>query len=174
MKRATAAPLGLYLSPLSPWWVNQNPVVSYNALISQLVLWREYKLLHVSALGRSGHFLTKNAPAIYNLPMGKRRVGQIVVILLLAIFLIAPVYEHFDHWDGFPRGGDDTVLSLIATVTFCGMVLVAGHSLFRAFTRERVVKIERWNPPPPVLFVFRPYKTADESPPLPLRLSLRV
>ncbi len=135
---------------------------------------RVQALLHVHALSRSGHFLTKNASAIYNFSMGKRRAGQIVVLLLLAIFLLAPVYEHFDHWDGFPRGGDDTVLTLIATVTFCGMVLVAGHSLLRAITQKRVVKIERWNPPPPVLFVFRPYKTADESPPLPLRLSLRV
>jgi len=105
--------------------------------------------------------------------MGKRRCGQIVVLLLLAIFLLAPVYECFDHWDGFPRSGNDTALSLIAAVTFCGVVLVSGRSLFRAFTQKRLVKAERWTPPS-MLFAFLACKTADESPPFLLRLSLRV
>ncbi len=109
----------------------------------------------------------------YNLRMGKRRISQIAVLLLLAIFLLAPVYECFDHWDKFPRSGNDTVLNLIAAVTFCGVVLVAGRSLFRALTEKRLVKRERWNPPP-VPFSFVACKTADESPPLSFRLSLRV
>jgi hypothetical protein len=105
--------------------------------------------------------------------MGKRRISQIVVLLLLTIFLLAPVYETFDHWDGFPRSGNDTVLNLIAAVTFCGVVLVAGRSLFRALTEKLLVKRERWNPPPaPFAFVARPI--ADESPPLSFALSLRI
>jgi hypothetical protein len=105
--------------------------------------------------------------------MGKRRIGQIVVLLLLTMLLLAPVYECFDHWDGFPKSGNDTALNLIAAVTFCGVVLVAGRSLFRALTEKRLVKREQWNPPPaPFAFVALPI--ADESPPLSVTLSLRV
>ena len=105
--------------------------------------------------------------------MDKRRIGQIVVLVLLALFLLAPVYECFDHWDGFPRSGDDTALSLIAAVTFCGVVLVTARSLFHVFTQKCFVKLNLWEPPcAPFAFLAR--KAADESPPLSLRLSLRV
>jgi len=109
----------------------------------------------------------------YNLFMGKRRIAQIVVLLLLTIFLFAPVYEHFDHWDGFPRSGDDTVLSLIAVVTFCGIVLVAARSLLQVSLERRWVKLERWKPLS-LAFVFLACHEADESPPISPRLSLRV
>jgi protein-S-isoprenylcysteine O-methyltransferase Ste14 len=109
----------------------------------------------------------------YNPPMRKRRIAQIVVLLLLTIFLLAPVYEHFDHWDGFPQGGDDTVLSLIAVVTISGVVLVATRSLFRVFLQRCWVKPERWKSPS-VIFVFLACRAADESPPSSLRLSLLV
>ena len=111
--------------------------------------------------------------ARYTLRMGKRRIAQIVVLLLLTIFLLAPIYEHFDHWDGFPRSGDDTVLTLIAVVTFCGVVLVAARSLFRVFLQRRWVKLERWKPLS-MPFVFFASRAADESPPTSPRLSLRV
>ncbi len=106
--------------------------------------------------------------------MGKRRISQIVVLLLLTIFLLAPVYECFDYWDGFPRSGNDTALSLIAAVTFCGVVLVAGRALFHVFTRTRFVKSEPWKPPCALAFALLARKAADESPPLSPRLSLRV
>ena len=109
----------------------------------------------------------------YNRGMGKRRIGQVVVLLLSAILLLAPVYECFDHWDGFPRSGNDTALNLIAAVTFCGVVLVADRYLFRALTERRLVKHERWNPPP-ASFAFVACPIANESPPLPFTLSLRV
>lgn len=105
--------------------------------------------------------------------MDKRRTGQIVVLVLLALFLLAPVYECFDHWDGFPRSGDDTALSLIATVTFCGVVLLAARSLLRVFTQKRFVKLELWEPPC-ARFALLGRKAADESPPLSFPLSLRV
>lgn len=96
-----------------------------------------------------------------------------MVLLLLTIFLFAPVYEHFDHWDSFPQGGDDSVLSLIAVVTFCGIVLVASRSLFRVYLQRHWVKLERWKTPS-VLFVFLACRAANESPPASPRLSLRV
>ncbi|MBA3915238.1 MAG: hypothetical protein H0X25_15590 [Acidobacteriales bacterium] len=93
--------------------------------------------------------------------------------MLLAIFLLAPVYETFDHWDGFPQSGNDTVLNLIAAVTFCGVVLVAARSLLCALTEKRLVKRDQWNPlPAPFVVVALPM--ADESPPTSFTFSLRV
>ena len=61
--------------------------------------------------------------------MRKRRVTQIVLWCFLVLVLIAPVYESFDHWDGSPVSGNDTVLNIIAVVTFAGLVLVAAKHL---------------------------------------------
>ena len=61
--------------------------------------------------------------------MTKRRVTQIVVGCFMALLLLAPVYESFDRWDGFPKSGDDTVLNLIGAVAFCGLILVAAKKL---------------------------------------------
>lgn len=105
--------------------------------------------------------------------MSRQRIGQVVIFLLLTMLLLAPVYECFDHWDGFPKSGNDTALNLIAAMTFCGVVLVAGRSLFRALTKRRLVKREQWNPPP-APFAFVALAIANESPPLPFILSLRV
>lgn len=93
--------------------------------------------------------------------------------MLLALLLLAPVYECFDHWDGFPRSGDDTALSLIAAVTLCGVILVAAPSLFHIFARTRFVKMELWKSPC-ARFALLTRKEANESPPLSLYLSLRV
>ncbi len=138
--------------------------------VARAVIWLESEgALH---LGISGRGKRRNAPS-YNLIMGKRRIGQLVILLLLTVFLLAPVYEHFDHWDGFPRSGDDTVLSLVAIVTFCGVVLIAARSFFRIFLQRRWVKLERWKPPL-VPFVLHARRGADESPRSLFRLSLRV
>ena len=54
---------------------------------------------------------------------------QIVLGCFLVLLLLAPLYESFDRWDGFPRSGNDTVLNLIAAVTFAGLVLITAKSL---------------------------------------------
>lgn len=59
----------------------------------------------------------------------RRQVTQIVLGCFLALLLLAPVYESFDRWDGFPRSGNDTMLNLIGTVTLCGLVLVTAQNL---------------------------------------------
>ena len=105
--------------------------------------------------------------------VSKQRIGQIIVLLLLVILLLAPVYESFDHWDGFPSGGDDTVLSLLAVITFCGVVMVAGRSLFQTFLRERLGRWKSWTQRT-ILATFVFPNAADESPPPPCRFSLRV
>ncbi|MDQ2925396.1 MAG: hypothetical protein M3R43_07575 [Acidobacteriota bacterium] len=90
-----------------------------------------------------------NSASRYNPAMGRRRIGQIVVLLQLALFLLAPVYESFDLWNGFRRsgGGNDKTLSLIAAVTFCGVVLVAGRSHLTALTQKGPIKLETWLEP---------------------------
>lgn len=61
--------------------------------------------------------------------MSRRQVTQVVLGCFLVLLLLAPVYESFDRWDGFPKSGNDTVLNLIAASTFAGLVLVARKSL---------------------------------------------
>jgi hypothetical protein len=60
--------------------------------------------------------------------MSRRRVTQIVLGCFVFLLLIAPLYESFDRWDGFPKSGNDTMLNLIAGITFAGLVLVAAKS----------------------------------------------
>ena len=54
---------------------------------------------------------------------------QIVLGCFLILLLLAPLYESFDRWDGFPRSGNDTVLNLIAAVTLAGLALITAKSL---------------------------------------------
>lgn len=61
--------------------------------------------------------------------MNRRRVSQRLLGCFLVLLLLAPLYESFDRWDGFPEGGNDTVLNLIGAVAFCGLVLVAARRL---------------------------------------------
>jgi hypothetical protein len=38
-------------------------------------------------------------------------------LLLLIIYVCAPVFEHFDRWDGFPQSGQDIILALVLLAT---------------------------------------------------------
>lgn len=105
--------------------------------------------------------------------MGKRWTGRIVILLLLAIVVLAPIYETFDHWDGFPGSGDDTVLNLIAAVTFCGLVFLGRCTVWLAITSKSLVRFQVLIPPF-LRFTFVSCKAADESPPLRSFLILRV
>lgn len=94
----------------------------------------------------------------------------------LVLLLLAPLYESFDRWDGFPKSGNDTVLNLIGTVAFCGLVLVAVKplpfllsGLISAFPTAREFFQIRLSP-----LVLAVHNTIGESPP-PHRLSpLRI
>ena len=57
----------------------------------------------------------------------RRLVAQLTVVLLLALLVCAPIFEHFDRWDGFPRSGHDIVLTLVGVV----VCFAAGISLVR-------------------------------------------
>lgn len=108
--------------------------------------------------------------------MTRRRVSQIVLGCFLILLLLAPLYETFDRWDGFPRSGNDTVLNLVGAVAFCGLVLVAVKRLpSLLFTLVSAFSLDAW------LFQIRssplsllPPTSIGESPP-PLLLSpLRI
>ena len=101
---------------------------------------------------------------------------QIVLGCFLILLLLAPLYESFDCWDGFPKSGDDTVLNLIGATAFGGLVLVVAQSL--PFLRSALVRAFSaiWGlfqiPSPPRMLGFG--STIGESPP-PLHCSqLRI
>ena len=50
---------------------------------------------------------------------------QVVITLIVAICLLAPIFEHFDHWDNFPRSETDIVLTLTAALLAAGLALAA-------------------------------------------------
>ena len=101
---------------------------------------------------------------------------QIVLGCFLVLLLLSPLYESFDRWDGFPRSGDDTVLNLIAAVTFGGLILVAAkslpyllHAVASAFsTVSRLLEVHS-SP-----LVLLPCSSIGESPPALRLTSLRI
>ncbi len=108
--------------------------------------------------------------------MNRRRVTQIVVLCFCLLLLLAPVYESFDRWDGFPRSENDTVLNLIGVVAFCGLVLVAAKSLCSlvfaladAFSGAR-----RFNRVGSCPLLVGPCSAVGESPPSLLLCPLRI
>lgn len=134
------------------------------------MLLRSFAIIPASSSGESD---TEEASQRLQSLVSNLRIGQSIVFLLLVIMLLAPIYESFDHWDQFPNGGDDTVLSLLATVAFCGLVLVAGRSLLLAVLRKRLPTWDRWAARA-ILITFVFPKAANESPPPPFNFSLRV
>lgn len=57
----------------------------------------------------------------------RRRFAWIALLLVFAIFLGGPLFEHFDRWDHFPQSGNDILLTLVAVV----ICLAAAVSLIR-------------------------------------------
>lgn len=53
----------------------------------------------------------------------RRKIAVIVLVLVVAIFLAGPVFEHFDRWDHFPQSGNDILLTLVAVVVCLGAAL---------------------------------------------------
>ena len=108
--------------------------------------------------------------------MSRRRVSQVVLGCFFILLLLAPLYESFDHWDGFPRGGNDTVLNLTGAIAFCGLVLVAAKrlpsllsALINAFSAVGRLFQIRSSP-----FLIGVCSVIGESPPPHLLSSLRI
>jgi hypothetical protein len=47
-----------------------------------------------------------------------------LLFLFLAVIVVAPVYESFDHWDQPLASGNDTVLTFIGTLALLGTAIV--------------------------------------------------
>ncbi len=49
-----------------------------------------------------------------------------MIVLIVTVVLCAPVFEHYDRWDGFPSSGNDIVLTLVAALICfaAGLVVV--------------------------------------------------
>lgn len=60
-----------------------------------------------------------------------------VLFLLCCVFLGA-VFEFFDHWDGFPRSGNDIVL------TFTCVALCLGLNLASALLTIAILRARAW------------------------------
>jgi hypothetical protein len=59
------------------------------------------------------------------------------LLVALAILLVSPIYECFDRWDHPVGGGDDTVLTLVRTLTLAGLALVLRLAIPQIFARLR-------------------------------------
>ena len=61
----------------------------------------------------------------------RRRVALILVFLAVVLLLGGPLFEHFDHWDGFPQSGNDFLLAVIAVL----VCLAAAVAFIRELVR---------------------------------------
>jgi hypothetical protein len=107
--------------------------------------------------------------------MSVSKIAQLGVLITLAILIVSPIYECFDRWDNPVGGGDDTVLTLVGTLTLAGLALVlrlAIPQIFASLRRfvteiqsesgEQAVRCVRWN------------CCSPRSPPLELSSPLRI
>lgn len=53
----------------------------------------------------------------------RRRYALVLLLLTCAVFLGAPAFEHFDHWDHFPESGQDILLTVIGVLVCLAAVV---------------------------------------------------
>jgi hypothetical protein len=68
----------------------------------------------------------------------RRRFAWIALLLVFAMFLGGPVFEHFDHWDHFPQSGNDILLTLLAVV----ICFAAAVSLLRKLEQAPTTSLD--------------------------------
>ena len=74
--------------------------------------------------------------------MSVSKIARLGVLVTLAILLVSPIYECFDRWDNPVGGGDDTVLTLVGTLTLAGLALVLRLAIPQIFASLRRVVTE--------------------------------
>ena len=65
-----------------------------------------------------------------------KRVTQVALLILLVtvlVSIVSPIYECFDRWDNPVGGGNDTVLTLVGTLTIAGLALVLRLAIPKMF-----------------------------------------
>ena|ERR1700722_15765446 len=70
------------------------------------------------------------------------KIARLGLLVTLAVLLASPIYECFDHWDHPAGGGDDTVLTLVGTLTLAGLALVLRLAIPQIFASLRRVVTE--------------------------------
>ena len=65
------------------------------------------------------------------------KIAPLVLLVTLAILVASPIYECFDRWDNPISGGNDTVLTLVGTLTLAGLALVLRLAIPRIFASLR-------------------------------------
>lgn len=100
----------------------------------------------------------------------RRRLGWIVLVFVLAIFLTAPVFEHFDHWDNFPQSGQDIVLTVIGMLVCFAAVVSLIRELVQVAAKQ--VNLPRSRAPERGIPAHEDFfdSVSSGSQPLPLRI----
>jgi hypothetical protein len=62
----------------------------------------------------------------------RTRLVQFAVILLLLVYLCAPLFESVDHWDHFPQSGHDIVLTVMGAALCLGITLALMRIVLQA------------------------------------------
>jgi hypothetical protein len=70
------------------------------------------------------------------------KIALLVLLVTLAILVVSPIYECFDRWDHPAGGGDDTVLTLVGTLTLAGLALVLRLAIPQIFASLRRIVAE--------------------------------
>ena len=66
----------------------------------------------------------------------RTRLVQLAVVLLLVVYLCAPLFELVDHWDHFPQSGHDIVLTILGVALCLGIALTLMRTGFRVIATK--------------------------------------
>jgi hypothetical protein len=70
------------------------------------------------------------------------KIARLGLLVSLAILLVSPIYECFDRWENPVGSGDDTVLTLVGTLTLAGLALVLRLAIPQIFASLRRIVAE--------------------------------
>jgi hypothetical protein len=66
----------------------------------------------------------------------RTRLVQLALVLLLVVYLCAPLFESVDHWDHFPQSGHDIVLTVLGVALCLGIALTLMRTVFRVIATK--------------------------------------
>src|ERR1700761_7823967 len=108
----------------------------------------------------------------------KKRVAQVALFVLLSTLLVtivSPIYECFDKWDHPAGGGDDTVLTVIGTLTIGGLALVFKLAIPKIFAilRQLIAEVQ-CEAGERIAFRFASFCYSARPPPIASTIPLRI
>lgn len=66
----------------------------------------------------------------------RTRLVQFAVVLLLVVYLCAPLFESVDHWDHFPQSGHDIVVTVLGVALCLGIALTPIRAVFKTIATK--------------------------------------